>query len=235
MVFGYFDRAYLINVDADTDRLSRCQRRLKSQAIRYERFSGLTPPQPRIGQALPNGYIGCAMSHMSIVRMAKTNGLRNVLVFEDDCVFRDDMAEIMWQHIVPEIQTVSWDILYLGAEIYGKVRAVTNHLSEHQDGYQNHAYAVNASAFDAVEKACLQTIHHRACSQDVSLTRMGSLRKLHTVPILVIQEEGYSRDEGKDITRYEAYAQYFDFEDFVTHCGEMAELLRYFPQSGQNP
>lgn len=62
----------------------------------------------------PGHHIGCALSHREIVTQAKKRKLKNVLVLEEDVVFRKDTVKILdnaWE----ESRTKIWDLFYLGA------------------------------------------------------------------------------------------------------------------------
>ena len=219
MIWNFFDRAYVINRDADTVRMTRMTARLKAQGIPFERMPALKPPSG-IGQTvLPRGYVGCAMSHMACVERARADGLGNVLIFEDDAVLRDDAGSIM-AHVVAELRGKQWDLLYLGWSTVGATKLVSDHLGQHDLAYHCHAYAVNHTGFDAVARACQDTIRHRCRTQDVELALRIDVNALHVNPLLAIQEPGYGVCVRRAVNYTGIYARCADMKDFADHCKE---------------
>jgi len=93
--------------------------------------------------------VGNTLSHQGIVRIARGRGLRNVLIFEDDCVFHEDfMAKV--RPCIEELRGVPWDLFYLGCNLRARCDALTPHLMVTKGVWCAHAYAVNASFFDTV-------------------------------------------------------------------------------------
>lgn len=74
------DKIYYINLDSRKDRkekfLSQAEKYLKNFDV--ERFPAI--------QHNP-GFIGCAMSHLAVLKDARDKGYRNIIVFEDDFEF----------------------------------------------------------------------------------------------------------------------------------------------------
>ena len=65
------------------------------------------------------GEVGCALSHISIWEDAYKNQYENILVYEDDIVFKDTMD---WNQF-DKVRTMNYDLFYLGRLI--------------QDGFDN--------------------------------------------------------------------------------------------------
>ena len=53
--------------------------RLRKFNIKYERFNAISRPD--------FGIIGCTQSHLEIIKMAKQNNYKNILILEDDFTF----------------------------------------------------------------------------------------------------------------------------------------------------
>ena len=86
MVLNCFDHAFLINADRDVERLSQTLSELQRVNIIAERFPALTPNN-RFDSIRP-GMAGCALSHCKVIEIAKARGYRNILIFEDDVIFK---------------------------------------------------------------------------------------------------------------------------------------------------
>ena len=69
---------YVINLDHRTDRLAEVTKELDDMGLKFKRFSAIkTTP----------GFIGCGLSHLAVLKEARSLGLKNVLIFEDDFKF----------------------------------------------------------------------------------------------------------------------------------------------------
>ena len=72
------DKIYYINMDKRPDRRIEIEGELKEYGLDAERFVGI-PHDP--------GIVGCGKSHLEVMKMAKANGYKNVLILEDDFTF----------------------------------------------------------------------------------------------------------------------------------------------------
>ena len=82
---------------------------------------------------------GCINSHLKVINTGIKNGVKQLLIFEDDCDFLDKLENI------PE-PPVEWDMLYLG----GTVKDIKNYkdLKENKPWvrmacWTTHAYLIN--------------------------------------------------------------------------------------------
>jgi glycosyl transferase family 25 len=71
---------YYINLDSRPDRKQHVEKQMKNIGINSERFKAIK---------LPDGALGCSMSHLKILEMAKENNYPHVLIVEDDILFTD--------------------------------------------------------------------------------------------------------------------------------------------------
>lgn len=70
--------AYYINLLSRPDRKDHVEEQLRSIGIVAERFNAIQ---------MQNGAIGCSMSHLRILEMARNKNLDHVLIVEDDVLF----------------------------------------------------------------------------------------------------------------------------------------------------
>lgn len=70
--------AFYINLLSRPDRKDHVEEQLKSIGIVAERFNAIQ---------MQNGAIGCSMSHLRILEMARNKNLDHVLIVEDDILF----------------------------------------------------------------------------------------------------------------------------------------------------
>lgn len=72
--------SFYINLESRTDRKEHVIRELNNLGIKAERFNAIK---------LNNGAIGCSMSHIKCLELAKKNNWEHVLIVEDDIKFLD--------------------------------------------------------------------------------------------------------------------------------------------------
>jgi GR25 family glycosyltransferase involved in LPS biosynthesis len=151
--FHFFDAIYCINLDRQTDRWQAMQRRFQKLRIarRMRRFAAIETPSSH--------HIGCALSHRGIIAEAKLQGLKSVLVFEDDARFTPDAAEVLEQSL-RELEGREWQLLYLGGYRTDQLlRAVPGcrHLVIPAQITCTHAIAYHHSVYDAILEAVPDT------------------------------------------------------------------------------
>jgi GR25 family glycosyltransferase involved in LPS biosynthesis len=93
---------FLVNLDADTDRLAASTKVLDSLQIPFDRFSAIKHEK---------GLVGCGMSHHRLLSSIKPN----TLILEDDIADTGHASNIL--PAVPE----GVDAIYLGVSRYGFV------------------------------------------------------------------------------------------------------------------
>jgi GR25 family glycosyltransferase involved in LPS biosynthesis len=74
----YVGGVYYINLDKRVDRLGQIQSELVKMDISGARFCGITHAA---------GIVGCGYSHLTVLKNARSLGLKNVLILEDDFEF----------------------------------------------------------------------------------------------------------------------------------------------------
>src|SRR3990172_10356543 len=74
----YIEKVIYINLDNRTDRRKEIEHELSVFSIPFQRF-------PAIKTAV--GCVGCTQSHLQILKNAKQNNYKNVLILEDDFMF----------------------------------------------------------------------------------------------------------------------------------------------------
>lgn len=145
--FNYFDACYVINLDKRVDRYNNFLNRTKD-IFSCERFSGIIHDE-EYNDIYKKYKIGCTLSHLAIYRLAKSNGYKNTLIFEDDCCFVDNFKDIVHDYI-EQLKNIKWDLFYLGGEINNSCHKVSNNLFRVTNGgvYNTHAYAINNTFYE---------------------------------------------------------------------------------------
>lgn len=76
------DKIFVINLDKRTDRMEEFLNEFKKINIdisNLERFSAIYKPE--------NPCVGCTLSHLEVIKIAKERSYKNIIVFEDDFEF----------------------------------------------------------------------------------------------------------------------------------------------------
>ena len=91
-----------INLSNRVDRKEHVEKELAKIGIQFERFNAIK---------LPNGAIGCSMSHLKCLQTAKEMGWSHVFVCEDDIQFLDpELFKNQLGHFFKN-HTDDWDVL----------------------------------------------------------------------------------------------------------------------------
>jgi len=72
------DKTYYINLNRRPDRREHIEKELLHSGLDYERFEAIDESP---------GSLGCTKSHIEVLKLAKKNHLKNVLILEDDFTF----------------------------------------------------------------------------------------------------------------------------------------------------
>tara|TARA_B100000131_G_scaffold51593_1_gene46238 strand:- start:1766 stop:2440 length:675 start_codon:yes stop_codon:yes gene_type:complete len=143
----YFDKIYCINLDHRKDRWE------ESVEV-FDKF-GIDDVERFEGYYIQPGIIGCTKSHYEIVKLAKQNNYKNVLIFEDDVkILRDDAVDIVSRCMEQiEKHNIEYDMLYLGGNIVGDENLsyrIDDNLAKIYMSKTTHAYAIGSTAFDYI-------------------------------------------------------------------------------------
>jgi glycosyl transferase family 25 len=115
-LIDFFDRIYIVNLPNRTDRLREMTAELAKVDIALasetvEVFPAIRPESP--GPFKSIGARGAFLSHLSILKKARDQGLRKVLIMEDDLEFRPDFLQYE-SVLIDELSTQNWDIAHFG-------------------------------------------------------------------------------------------------------------------------
>lgn len=154
-----FDAAYFINLNHRTDRRDKFLEKARLAGLENViRFPAVSVDYENclpdyFNQGEKRKYkVGCTLSHQAVVRQAKELNLKNVLIFEDDCVFLEDFYNVV-ETCSKELETLDdWSLMYFGGEPSNHCKPVTNNIYIIPDGgvYCCHAYAVNHTFYDNI-------------------------------------------------------------------------------------
>jgi glycosyl transferase family 25 len=76
---GFIDKIIYINLNKRTDRKEQIEKQLNDYGLNYERFEAIETPN--------FGILGCGLSHLAVLKIAKERNYENILILEDDFTF----------------------------------------------------------------------------------------------------------------------------------------------------
>jgi len=201
-----FERIYCVNLDRRPDRWRRFAEGLPNdwpfpQPIRFRAIDGKLVKHPDYWTA-GGGAWGCYLSHLRIIEQCLNEGVRSVLLLEDDALFPADFAPrvLDWLRKVP----ATWQMLYLGGQhlFAGKhpPRQVGPDLFQPYNVNRTHAFALQGDMLQVVYAHLLRRDWHRKNHIDHHLGRLHQQRRhrIYCPPEwLVGQAAGRSNISGK--------------------------------------
>jgi len=193
--FDFFEQIFCINLDSRPDRWEDFLKEAKKIGIqdRVTRFSGVVPPSG-------DGAVGCKVSTLKIIELAKEKNLKNFLIFEDDVVFSKDTVKnmVFSIHQLPE----DWDMFYLGINLKKQSFKYSPNLVKVEGGRTTHAVAYRNSIYQKILQENSLDVNQKI---DLEIDKYYEL-KVHpcknvycSYPLVASQREGYSDIQNRKI------------------------------------
>lgn len=168
----------LINLNSDTERLSRISARLEQMGLDYVRMPAVEGKSLEInggifdeaafrrnmGKFTNKNEIACYLSHYEALKLFLKSGKKHGLILEDDMVFNSDFRKVLESVLALDFR---WDFIKFNAAsdkglgnvkvcgLFGKYKLVASLFSKKKSG----AYIVNRKAAESlVEKLLPMTV-----------------------------------------------------------------------------
>jgi hypothetical protein len=156
-LFDRFDKVYCINLDRRPDRLENFKKEVnKFNLGEFERFSAYDGKQLNLTNEynLKPGEIGIIKSNLDIIKDAKKNNYKTILIIEDDCVFSDEIINFDdYFKLLPS----DWDMLYMGGNHNTHMGVkpplkINDKVVKLHSTYSAHFIGIKSSVFDQIEE-----------------------------------------------------------------------------------
>lgn len=217
-----FNNKYYINIDERSDRDSQCKEEFNKVKIYPKRFNAVNlsleycndlidnrsfnTDKPLLNKSINDiknikkvtrGQISCASSHLSLINKAKQQRFPNITIFEDDVFFIDkNDFYITLDKCLTELNTLEWDIFYLGATLNAVDNNYNNpNLFKVISTYACHAYVINNSAYDRILSYNFNEYFAIDCYID-DLIKSGTIRAYASKIPLAFQRTSHSNIQG---------------------------------------
>jgi GR25 family glycosyltransferase involved in LPS biosynthesis len=160
---SYFDKIYCLNLERNSEKWQKTNTQFKKLNINVDRFLGIDGnnisddefneiSNRKISEVdssklglIENKYaLGCLMSHIEIIKEAKSAGYKRILIFEDDVILSNEFNER-----ISQINKLNWELLYLGASQFNWSGVkVNNGFYKCSNTLGTFAYAINSNIYD---------------------------------------------------------------------------------------
>ena len=141
------ENVYYINLEEREDRKVFIETELKKMKWKYERFNAIKHDK---------GIIGCCMSHLAVIEMAKEKGLDYVVILEDDVQFlqpeKYNKMLIDFRNFIKS-NSLDYDVLLIATNILDKVNGIipiNNYIYRVKASYSAAGYIVKKHYYDKI-------------------------------------------------------------------------------------
>lgn len=192
--------SFYINLDSRPDRKQHVESQLNIIGIKAERFKAIK---------LKNGAIGCSMSHLKCLEMAKQNGWSHLLIVEDDIKFLNPQLFIQQFNLFLSNHK-DFDVVLLAGNNIPPYKIVDDSCVQISMCQTTTGYLVNGHYFDTLIDNFKNGIKNLLENPDKCIKYAidkywFNLQKIHKwyliIPLTVVQREDYS-DIEKKATNY---------------------------------
>jgi glycosyl transferase family 25 len=183
---------YYINLSHRTDRKQQVEEELvKIDIDKFQRFDAIEKE---------DGRIGCSMSHLELLKMARTNDLPYIIIVEDDIQFINPILfKNQFQKFLKSRE--QWDVLLFGGNNYGSIRQTNPYTIKITNCLTTTGYMVSRHYYDTLisnieeglEKLIQYPTEHYKYAIDVYWQSLQKKDEWHLIyPLIVVQRPGYS-------------------------------------------
>lgn len=181
-----------INLDHRKDRLEHVTHQLSLIGVKGERFKAVKND---------NGAMGCTMSHIKCLELAKERGWNQVFICEDDIVFKDppSLLNSVDKFLSSNIQ---WDVLIIGGNNFPPYEKISANCIKVSNCQTTTGYIVKQHYYDTLLEnfkqglLCLLKGGIKAYAQNAIDIYWKSLQKRDNwymvIPATVSQKSDYS-------------------------------------------
>jgi glycosyl transferase family 25 len=127
-----------INLISRPDRKQHVESQLDLIGIKGERFNAIK---------LPNGALGCSLSHLELLKYAKSNNLDHILIMEDDIMFLNTEIFINSLHNFLS-SNINFDVLLLAGNNMGPYLKVNDYCVKIKKCQTTTGYLVKQHYYD---------------------------------------------------------------------------------------
>lgn len=198
----FFDKTYCVNLDRRTDRWSEAMDEFnKFNLTEVERISavdGKTTPIQLKNRNTNVSEIALVLTNIKIIENAKQQGLKSILILEDDVEFTDEVNNISeYFKFLPE----DWDMIYFGGNHNTHMRVsppkiINEKVCKLHQTYSTHCVGIRETAYDTI----LDNLKDLTKQLDVVYSDLQKKLNVYSFyPMIATQRVGYSDIQNKTV------------------------------------
>ena len=138
-----FEHTLFINLENRKDRLEHALTEFKKMGINAERVNAIN---------MQNGAIGCTMSHIKCIELAKTRNWEQVFICEDDITFLNPELLIQNIEMFYNNDDILWDVLIIGGNNVPPYQQLYEYAARIFRNQTTTGYIVNKRYYDTLLK-----------------------------------------------------------------------------------
>lgn len=209
------EHALYINLESRPDRRDHVERHLTEVGIAARRFNAVP---------MRNGAIGCSMSHLKCLKMAKEQGWPHVLIVEDDILFLDPPLFRRQFGAFLADDSIEWDVVLIAGNNVPPFERRAEYCVKVSQCQTTTGYMVKCHYFDTliqniregVERLLKEPEAQAVCAIDKNWFPLQQRDAWYLItPLTVTQREDFSDIEQK-VTNYTSVMLDLDKRVFYT-------------------
>jgi GR25 family glycosyltransferase involved in LPS biosynthesis len=228
---------FYINLESRLDRKEHVEAQLNRVGFtKFERFNAIKMPAGTTSSS--SGRIGCSMSHIKCLELAKERGYNHLFICEDDTLFtQPDLFKTQLNKFLSNKN--AWDVVLFAGNNLPPYERIDDSCVSISRCQTTTAYLVNGAYFDklisnmkeGVQKLMLEPDNHFHYSLDKYWFKLQLMDNWFLItPLTVVQREDYSDIEQRR-TNYEQMM--VDLDKHHLFKTVQAEQVRHIPSIGQ--
>lgn len=195
-----FKHTFFINLDHRKDRLEHVTAEFKKMGIDAERFEGKKAKTPAVG---------CTISHINCLELAKKRNYEQVFICEDDITFTN--PELFKQNLQKFVNnnTINWDVLIVSGNNCPPFQKLYEYASRVFYCQTTTGYIVKKEYYDTLianfKEGLTKLIQNPTNKQDYAIDRYWFKLQMQNywyiiTPLTVVQYDNYSDIEQKEVS-----------------------------------
>ncbi len=133
------DHIFYINLEKRNDRRVQIEEELTNMGLSFERFNAIYNPKYNLG---------CSLSHLEVIKLAKQRGYKNVLIFEDDFTFEVSKTDFENALSLFFNSKIDYDVCMFSYNLLASQKTEYDYLYKVIDAQTASGYLINSSYYD---------------------------------------------------------------------------------------
>lgn len=214
-----------INLQHRTDRKESVIQQLSSIDISGTRFNAIK---------MKDGRVGCTLSHIKCLEIAKKNNWDHVLIVEDDILFtQPEKFKYQFKRFIIN-KNINWDVLLFAGNNLPPYEKTTNYCVKVSYCQTTTGYLVKSHYYDVLIKNFKEGLLHlmKQPTQHIKFAIDKYWLQLQKkdnwyliVPLSVVQLDGFSDIENKNVNYYKNAMLDLDKKGYFSRRNERKDLV----------